>query len=75
MEKSFFHRVHHRPIEHQMPAIAFRYQHALLTIQALLLAHLKPAFDFFVHAADGQDIAMLVQCARYRNALRERHLA
>ncbi|MDT4867591.1 hypothetical protein FQZ97_1025130 [compost metagenome] len=56
-----------------MAQVARGHQHALVAVQARGFADAEPAFDLFVDAAHGQHLAVLVERARDRDALVERH--
>ena len=61
-------------MEHEVPPVARRHQDALLSVQAQQLTAAEIAFDLLVDAAHRQDLAVLVDRARDRNALTNRHI-
>ena len=58
--------------QHQIFHVGLRHHHALRAGEALDAADVKEAFDFFVHAADGLNIALLVDGAGHGDVLTQR---
>lgn len=74
VELALLHGLAHIPVQHKMIDIRGRYEHALLTRKAALVAQVEESLDLLIHRPDRLHIPMLVQRARDRQRLLYRHI-
>src|SRR5262249_49810849 len=72
MEAALSDRIHHIGSQHQVWHVYFREAHSLFTGQPMQTADIEEALDLLVDAADGLDLAVLVDRTSHANILAKR---